>query len=159
MKLLLLNLLHASIKGLLVDAGHDVSLLDADLEAGREALRPIAERAAGDAPNAILMGHSGSASAHHVIAEISREIRDHLPHAVIIYRGVYPTFHWREILEREDQIDIIVRGEGDETCVRLLHELRWGGDFRRIEGLAYRRAGIPVATAPVIENVERSRVG
>ena len=130
-----------SIGGPLIDDGHDVSLLDADLEAGRRttySADAIAARAAAWKPDAVLFGHSGSTSAHPVVAEISRAVRRLLPHAAIVYGGVFPTYHWREILQREPQIDVVVRGEGEETCVRLLRALQDGGDLRGIPGLALR---------------------
>jgi anaerobic magnesium-protoporphyrin IX monomethyl ester cyclase len=45
---------------------------------------------------------------------------------------VFPTYHWREILQREPQIDVIVRGEGERTCVALFRALQDGGDLRAI---------------------------
>ena len=41
------------------------------------------------------------------------------------------TFRWREILQREPQIDVIVRGEGERTCVALFRALQDGGAFVR----------------------------
>ena len=136
--------------GPLIDDGHEVRLLDADLEAGREFLfsrwkpgrfgrtstRQIAEEAAAYRPDVVLFGHSGSTSAHPVVAEISRAVRTVLPCATIVYGGVFPTYHWREVLDAELQIDIIVRGEGEETGVRLLRALRDGADLRTVPGLA-----------------------
>ena len=126
-----------SIGGPLIDDGHEVRLLDADLEAGRRttySAEAIAAEAAAWRPDAVLFGHSGSTSAHPVVAEISRAVRRLLPRATIVYGGVFPTYHWREILEREPQIDVIVRGEGEETCVALLRALQDGGDLRADPG-------------------------
>ncbi len=164
-----------SVGGPLIDDGHEVRLLDADLEAGREPLlsvwkngrfgdvsaRTIAARAAEFAPDVVLFGHSGSTSAHPVVAEVSRAVRARLPRAAIVYGGVFPTYHWREVLGAEPQIDVVVRGEGEETAVRLLRALGRGGDLREIPGLAFRVDGSPTATAParVIADLDRCRVG
>jgi anaerobic magnesium-protoporphyrin IX monomethyl ester cyclase len=164
-----------SVGGPLIDDGHDVRLLDADLEAGREPLgsvwtpgrfgglstKTIAAQAAAFRPDAVLFGHSGSTSAHPVVAEISRAVRALLPRATIVYGGVFPTYHWREILDVEPQIDLIVRGEGEETGVLLLRALQSGDDLRRIPGLAFRVDGVPHATPParVIADLDRYRVG
>ena len=126
-----------SIGGPLIDDGHEVRLLDADLEAGREKLfsrwRPgrfgrtstakIAQQAAAWKPDVVLFGHSGSTSAHPVVAEVSRAIRALLPRTTIVYGGVFPTYHWKDSLDSEPQIDINVRGEGEATGVRLLRAL------------------------------------
>jgi anaerobic magnesium-protoporphyrin IX monomethyl ester cyclase len=164
-----------AVGGPLIDEGHEVRLLDADLEAGRETLfsrwRPgqfggtstlrIAGEAAAERPDVVLFGHSGSTSGHPVVAEISRALRAVLPRATIVYGGVFPTYHWREVLDAEPQIDVIVRGEGEETGVRLLRALRDGDDLRSVPGLAFRVGGVPEATAParVIADLDRYRVG
>jgi anaerobic magnesium-protoporphyrin IX monomethyl ester cyclase len=164
-----------AVGGPLLDDGHEVRLLDADLEAGRETLlspwRPgrlgatsvgsIAARAAAWAPDLVLFGHSGSTSSHPVVARVSRAVRALLPRARIVYGGVFPTYHWREVLEREPQIDVVVRGEGEETAVRLLRALRDGTDLRAFPGLAFRVDGRPHATppAPVITDLDRCRIG
>ena len=98
-----------SVGGPLIDDGHEVRLLDADLEAGREgtfsiwergryggtSTRKIAAEAAAWRPDVVLFGHSGSTSAHPVVAEISRAVRAFHPSATIVYGGVFPTYHWR----------------------------------------------------------------
>ncbi len=164
-----------SVGGPLIDDGHEVRLLDADLEAGREGLfsiwdrgryggtstRRIAAEVAAHRPDVVLFGHSGSTSAHPVVAEISRAVRGLLPRATIVYGGVFPTYHWREVLETEPQIDVIVRGEGEETGVRLLRALRDAGDLHDVPGLAFRVDGKAVATRPaaVIADLDQYRVG
>src|SRR5689334_11899423 len=84
-----------AIGGPLIDAGHEVELLDADLEAGREvqpfvwdrgeyggiSIADIVERAMAFAPDAILFGHSGSTSAHPVVVAVSRALAAALPDA------------------------------------------------------------------------------
>ena len=138
-----------SIGGPLIDDGHEVRLLDADLEAGRRTtLFGGGDRRArwpAWRPDVVLFGHSGSTSAHPVVAEVSRAVRRLLPRATIVYGGVFPTYHWREVLEHEPQIDVIVRGEGEETCAELLRALQDGGDLRAVPGLALRTGATPPA--------------
>lgn len=164
-----------AVGGPLIDDGHEVRLLDADLEAGREtvfsrwrpgqfgrtSVRRIAEAAARFAPDAVLFGHSGSTSGQPVVAEVSRAVRAILPHAWIIEGGVFPTYHWREVLEGEPQIDVVVRGEGEETTVRLLRAISAGSDLGAVAGIAFRKDGRPQATPPahVIADLDRYRVG
>ena len=70
---------------------------------------------------------------------------------------MFPTYHWREILEREPQIDVIVRGEGERTCALLLRALQDGGDLRAVPGLALRTGATP--PAEVIVDLDHYRVG
>jgi anaerobic magnesium-protoporphyrin IX monomethyl ester cyclase len=153
-----------SIGGPLIDDGHEVRLLDADLEAGRRttfSASRIAERVASWRPDVVMFGHSGSTSAHPVVSEISRAVRLRVPGATIVYGGVFPTYHWREVLDTEPQIDVVVRGEGEETSVRLLRALRDRWDLRQVPGIAFRVAGGTIATPPatVIADLDRYRVG
>src|SRR5215470_3446590 len=85
-----------SVGGPLIDAGHHVELLDAEF--GPMPLDDIVPRAVASRPDAILLGHSGSTSGHPIAARLTRMLRAALPRTVIIYGGVFPTYHWREIL-------------------------------------------------------------
>ena len=107
-----------SIGGPLIDAGHDVALLDAEF--GPMRIEDIVAQAVARAPDALLLGHSGSTSGHPIVCELTCALRAVLPDAWIIYGGVFPTYHWREILVEEPQIDVIVRGEGEETTPHLM---------------------------------------
>lgn len=148
-----------SIGGPLIDAGHEVSLLDGEL--GPLSHDEMVRRVVRHRPEALLIGHSGSTSAHPIIAELTRRIRAKLAGIHIIYGGVFPTYHFREILEQEPQIDVCVRGEGEATIVRLVAALEEGEDLSEVEGIAFRRRGYVVETAParMIEDLDSYRVG
>ncbi len=148
-----------SIGGPLLDAGHDVTLLDADIEpmdVGR-----ICDHVSAAAPDAVFIGHSGSTSAHPVVVEMARALRAARPGVRIVYGGVFPTFHWEEILSSVPAIDVIVRGEGERTAVCVADALERGTSLERVDGIAYRRGGEAVATreAPLIEDLDEHRVG
>lgn len=109
--------------------------------------------------------------------EIARAIRAAWPQAWILYGGVFPTFHWADILSNERQIDVIVRGEGEQTAVNVVRALESGAPLGSVPGIAFRQemAGVsggwrlcervagrvPRATpsAPVIEDLDACRVG
>src|SRR5579872_2863155 len=107
-----------SIGGPLIDPGHGVTLLDAEF--GPMPHDEIVRRVAAHAPDALLVGHSGSTSAHPIVAELTRRIRAALPAVKIVYGGVFPTYHYRDVLQAEPQIDVIVRGEGEATTPKLM---------------------------------------
>jgi anaerobic magnesium-protoporphyrin IX monomethyl ester cyclase len=148
-----------AVGGPLIDAGHDTHLIDGEL--APLSTREIVARAVALGPDAVLFGHSGSTSAHPIIAEVSRAIRAALPRAWIVYGGVFPTYHWKEILEEESQIDFIVRGEGEHTAPALLSAVEAGEPVDALPGIAFRREGRPVATptAPIIECLDDYRIG
>jgi anaerobic magnesium-protoporphyrin IX monomethyl ester cyclase len=148
-----------SVGGPLIDAGHQVQLLDAEF--GPMSTKNIVEQAVALAPQAILVGHSGSTSGHPTVAEITRAIRTALAKTWIVYGGVFPTYHWREILTEEPQIDVIVRGEGEETGARVIHALETHTPLEIVSGIACRKQGVPFATppAPLIRDLDAYRVG
>ncbi|HTQ95551.1 MAG TPA: cobalamin-dependent protein, partial [Candidatus Acidoferrum sp.] len=153
MKILLINPPHPSIGsriprehlpplgllalgGPLIDAGHETKLIDAEF--GPMSLEEILAETRRYAPDAVLLGHSGSTSAHPMATRIARAVRVALPHAWIIYGGVFPTYHWLDILKEEPAFDIIVRGEGEETIVRLMTTLEHNQPLEQVAGIAFR---------------------
>jgi len=148
-----------AVGGPLLDDGHHVRLLDAELEP--MSVKTVVAQALEFAPDAILFGHSGSSTAHPTIVSWSQQLRDVLPRAWIIYGGVFPTYYWREVLKGAPQIDVIVRGEGEETTRQLLVALSKGLPIFGIGGIAYRQRNVPVATEPAltIDNLDAYRVG
>jgi len=148
-----------SIGGPLIDAGHDVALIDAEF--GPMRFEDIVAQAVARAPDAILLGHSGSTSGHPVVCALTCALRSAMPDVWIIYGGVFPTYHWREILVEEPQIDVIVRGEGEETAPRLVAALAERRPLLAVRGIAFRDKAVVIGTppAPMIANLDACRVG
>ncbi len=148
-----------SIGGPLIDAGHEVTLLDADFHNYK--VEVVAQKILEQAPDAILLGHSGSTSAQPIINEITRLVRARNAAITIIIGGVFPTYHWSEILETQPQIDYIVCGEGEEISCNLIAALEGGNTLETIKGLALRANGVPLKTVPAenIKNLDDFRVG
>jgi anaerobic magnesium-protoporphyrin IX monomethyl ester cyclase len=164
-----------ALGGPLIDAGHRVELLDAEF--GPMTMERIVSEIRHRAPDAVLLGHSGSTSGHPSATRIARAVRRVLPRAWIIYGGVFPSFHWSEIMQQEPGIDFIVRGEGEETVVRLVTALERQQALEKVPGIAFRAGTAPavrrsaetwalpecrvLATppAPVILELDEYRVG
>lgn len=149
-----------SIGGPLIDAGHEVSLLDADRVDMR--LPDILNALVAQAPDAVLLGHSGSTSVHPTVARLTASLRARLPDVHIVYGGVFPSYHWRDVLHEEPQIDVIVRGEGEETAPRLMQALAAGEDLAAVPGLAFRDGDgeiVDTGPAPVIRDLDAARIG
>jgi anaerobic magnesium-protoporphyrin IX monomethyl ester cyclase len=148
-----------AIGGPLIDDGHDVALIDGDLD--NLPLADIAARIVALAPDCILIGHNGSTSAHPTVVELVPMLRAGLAHALIVYGGVFPTYHWKEALEALPDVIAVVRGEGEATTVRLMRALADDEPLHRINGIAFRRDGLPFATAPaaMIADLDAYRVG
>jgi anaerobic magnesium-protoporphyrin IX monomethyl ester cyclase len=148
-----------SVGGPLIDAGHQVTLLDADrLNLDEDTL---VARVLEANPQLLLVGHAGSTSAHPVVASLTRRVKRLLPGVTVIYGGVFPTYHWRQVLDEEPQLDFVVRGEGEATCLALVTALFDGTDLESIRGLAFRKGGRAFATpaASVLHDLDAWRIG
>ncbi len=67
---------------------------------------------------------------------IAGEIREIQPEATIVFGGVHPTLMPDQTL-LHPLVDLIVRGEGEQTILELAQALRSDSDFSGIEGLSY----------------------
>ena len=164
-----------ALGGPLLDAGHQVRLLDAEF--GPMPLDRIIREAQAREPDAVLLGHSGSTSAHPGASRIARAVRRSIPRAWIVYGGVFPTYHWDQIMEQEPEIDFIVRGEGEETIVRLVSALEHERPLEAVPGIVLRAGTTPgvrrgdgawpsqggevraTPPAPVIRDLDACRIG
>jgi radical SAM superfamily enzyme YgiQ (UPF0313 family) len=63
------------------------------------------------------------------------------PQATTIMGGPHVTFTAEETLRRFPEVDIIVRGEGEETIKELVFALTEGENLERVRGLTFRRNG------------------
>ena len=147
------------VGGSLLDAGHDVTLLDAEI--GPLTHDEIVRRVVRHSPEILLIGHSGSTSAHPIIVELTRRFKQELPAINIIYGGVFPTYHYYDILNHEPHIDTIIRGEGEATVSKLVAAIESDRDLANVDGIAFRRDGQIVETRPaqMIEDLDAYRVG
>src|SRR5438874_12172626 len=156
------------VGGPLLDAGHQVQLLDAECQ--RLTTASILRAVRLFAPDVVLTGHAGSTPAHPVCMEMCRAIRGAAPSLLTVYGGVYPTYHAAKILEEESAVDVIVRGEGEATAADLIAKLaaerhRLGGVqngcLAGVPGLAFRSAGQVVLTPErtALHDLDAYRVG
>lgn len=125
-----------SIGGPLVDAGHDVRLLDAEF--GPVPHEKIAAEVLAYAPDLLLMGHSGSTSAQPIIDDIAARIKQKNAGITVIVGGVFPTYHWQEILETQPAIDFVVCGEGEQVMLDLAKALEEKTDPNAVKSIAFR---------------------
>jgi anaerobic magnesium-protoporphyrin IX monomethyl ester cyclase len=147
------------VGGALIDAGHSVSLLDA--EAHRLSVDDVVEHTAVFRPDVIMTGHAGSTPAHPSVLATARSLKARLPHVPIVYGGVYTTYHGAEILAAEPSVDVIVRGEGEQTIMHLAEAIATGRDLAGVRGIDYRDGGKVRSTAPaeMIADLDARRVG
>ncbi len=125
------------VGGSLIDACHEVKLLDA--EHRHLSIHRIIKEVRKFQPDIVMTGHAGSTPAHPVCMKMLRGIRDACPEIITVYGGVYPTYHAADILQEESSVDIIVRGEGEATILDLVNVLEEGRELEVVDGITYRR--------------------
>lgn len=71
-------------------------------------------------------------------ASVAKEIN---PETFVVMGGPHVTFTAEETLKECPEIDLVVRGEGEETFREVLRRLRRGRDFKGVLGTTYRLNG------------------
>ena len=125
--------------GPLIDAGHSVKLIDHDLN--HWSYEKLMQEIAHFQADYVLLGHSGSTASHPVIVKTVQFIRKTFPNICIIYGGVYPSYAFEEVMRQTPEINVIVRGEGEQTIVELIAALENRTDLTVVNGIAWRRNG------------------
>jgi len=147
------------IGGPLLDAGYTVKLIDHDTY-GWSFTKLIKEVGKFQA-DYVLLGHSGSTAAHKTAIKTIHEIKKSYPNIKIIYGGVYPSYADQSIMRECNEIDYIVRGEGEQTILELIRELENCGNLETVEGITWRNKNQIIANrsrAP-IQNLDAYRLG
>jgi len=123
--------------GPLIDMGYNVKLIDQDLN--HWSFEKLMQEIAFFQADYILLGHSGSTASHPVAVKTVKAIRKSFPNICIIYGGVYPSYAFEEIMQQTPEIDVIVRGEGEQTVVELINALENQSDLSFVNGIIWRR--------------------
>ncbi len=89
--------------------------------------------------------------------EVCRTAKRIDPAILTVAGNVHPTFCWRQLLDDEPAVDVVVRGEGESTIGELIGAASAGTDLCAVPGLAYRRDGVPVSTPdrPFLSDLDR----
>jgi anaerobic magnesium-protoporphyrin IX monomethyl ester cyclase len=89
--------------------------------------------------------------------KIAHLVKKENPNVTVVLGNYHPTFNAERILRKYPDVDIIVRGEGEEACLELATCIQKGEDFRKVAGVTYRgRDGEIVATPerPLLKDVD-----
>lgn len=71
------------------------------------------------------------------VKEMTEKIKAIFPKLVIAYGGHMATFMDEEILRTINGVDVVIRGEGEETIVELVNALEHNKGFQGIDGISY----------------------
>lgn len=130
----------ALIAAVLEREGYRVSVVDID------ALRLKFGDLVSYVNGADVVGLTAMTPTINVALRIAHQLKQAQPNLTIILGGVHATLLPGEILARAPQIDIVVRGEGEETILGLLQALEHRQPLDGIPGISFRRDGEVVNT-------------
>ena len=89
----------------------------------------------------------------------ARVIRESCPRALIVLGGPHATFMDEQILSREKEVDVVVRGEGEQTILDLACCVSNSGlkSLHEVAGITFRKNGQIVRTPsrPFIQNLDQ----
>ena len=86
------------------------------------------------------------------ILDIAHMIKEKYPRSHITMGGHMATFWGKEILERYNFVDSIIRGEGEITSYELVQAIEKNNSFKHIDGLSYRKDNV------IYENRDRALI-
>ena len=74
------------------------------------------------------------------------------PQATVVLGGPHATFMDKEILTQEPEVDVIVRGEGEQTLLELTQKITSRQGLETVEGITFRKDG------QIVQNPNRSNI-
>jgi len=95
-----------------------------------------------------VVGTSCATMSYPTAARVLKVCKRFDPGVVTVIGGPHVSFTAKETLERAPWIDIVVRGEGEETLVAVIRALEEGANLREVKGIAFHQDGAVVLTEP-----------
>ena len=140
----------ASLAAVLEKDGHQIEILDANALQLSE--YDVVEKVDG----ADIIGITAMTPIINSAIQIAKGIKQNNPDCTIILGGPHATTLPEETLNNASEIDIIVKGEGEETIVELCNTLEGDGHIEDVRGIVYRNNGVikSTPTRPPIMNLD-----
>ncbi len=124
-------------------AGFPVRILDLNIESERLLHETLRET------KVLLVGFSVfTGPMIQQVLTISADIRRSHPGIPLVWGGPHPTI-MPDLTARHPLVDIVCRGEGEKTAVRLAEAAAGGESLEGIPGLTFKKNGAVVSTEPV----------
>jgi anaerobic magnesium-protoporphyrin IX monomethyl ester cyclase len=108
------------------------------------------------AENPDVLGFSTFATSGRTAALISNEVKKENPNVTIVFGNYYATFNPERILRKYPSVDIIVRGEGEQTVVDLVNCFENRGRLKDVLGISFRNGSNVASTGerPLIQDLD-----
>jgi len=96
--------------------------------------------------NPDILGFSTFASSGRTAALISNKVKEENTNITTVFGSYYATFNPERILRKYPSVDIIARGEGENTILELVSCLRNKEKFKEVRGITFRNGKNIVST-------------
>lgn len=128
-----------SVAGTARDAGHEVQLLDLQVETHRDLMRRVRNWR----PEALCFSGNYLANIPEIV-DLAKAVKAALPSCFVFVGGHSVSFTARDLLRHaEGAIDCILRGEGEASINDLLAVVAQGGDLLSVAGVVTREGSGP----------------
>jgi radical SAM superfamily enzyme YgiQ (UPF0313 family) len=103
-----------------------------------------------------MLGFSALASSGKTAARIAQKVKERNPDIITVFGNYYATFNDKRILTTYPQVDIIVRGEGEETTRELVKAIEKKRSLKKVQGITFRQKDKIVSTPdrPLIKDID-----
>jgi len=103
-----------------------------------------------------MLGFSALASSGKTAARIAQKVKERNPDIITVFGNYYATFNDKRILTTYPQVDIIVRGEGEETTKELVKAIEKKRSLKKVQGITFRQKDKIVVTPdrPLIKDID-----
>jgi anaerobic magnesium-protoporphyrin IX monomethyl ester cyclase len=128
--------------GVLKEGGFEVSLLDQPARgfSSDQTVRWVKR----EDPD--IVGFSVLLSTAKEAPRIAERVKAENPDIVVVFGGHHSTFNAERILEKYPFVDVVVRGEGEYTCLEVARCIEKRGELSKVEGISFRKNGGVVST-------------
>jgi len=146
-----------SIGAVLRDAGYECQFIDADIDnmSNLDVIKRIVSFG-GNLSNTNVICITMNSFQSYSGFELARNIRGWADsigtRTVIIVGGPHASAMGKELLIENRAVDIVCRGESEETIVEVMREIETGNNFTNIKGISYRHYD------SIYENPDRGRI-
>ena len=142
----------AYLAAVLEEAEHEVTVIDCPAE--MIDLKQLKTKLAAIEPNLIgITSMTPTIQSAFLSAQTAKEA---CPEAMVVIGGPHATFMDEQVLAEEKAVDVVVRGEGEETLLELAQNVSNPQALKKIEGITFRNNGeiVRTPTRPYIENLD-----
>jgi len=140
------------IATILRDQGTEVSVLDQAAQglSVEETVKWVKKE------NPDILGFSTLISSGQTAAIIAREVKKENPNVTIVFGNFQATFNIERIFKNYPFVDIIVRGEAEQTALELVRCLKNGGKLKSVEGISFQENGRIISTPdrPLVKDID-----